>query len=141
LFQGNTGSGKTHLACAIANELIDKGHTVKFIPVTELLDKIKATFDAQYESEDGFIKPLRDCDLLILDDLGAERTTSWTMAKLHNLIDYRYSNYKPTIITTNLLSGELSSVLDTRTVDRILDVHKERFTILNLAVDSYRKQR
>lgn len=141
LFTGNTGSGKTHLAAGIGNALIDRGLHVRYEPVVELLRKIQSTYRTYDVSENDVVGTLKSCQLLILDDLGAEKPSEWTMAQLHSLIDYRYSNFKPTIITTNLSTGELTKVLGVRTVDRILDTNKQRYVVLNLAVPSYRRQK
>lgn len=138
LFAGSVGSGKTHLAAAIANELIDREIAVKFVSVTDLLTQIKSTYNSWNESEDEIMRPLKNCPLLILDDLGSEKPSDWTKTQFHGLIDYRYSNYRPTIITTNLKPDELGGVLDPRTIDRIMDRHKERFTLLAMNAPSYR---
>jgi DNA replication protein DnaC len=139
LFIGNTGSGKTHLAAGIANELIDQGVKVLFIKATDYLKKIKSTYHSNSKSQTDFTELYQKSPLLILDDLGIGKSSEWSMDELHCLIDYRYSNFKPTIITTNLALVELDKALDARTIDRILDKNKERFAILTLAVDSYRK--
>ena len=139
LFTGSTGSGKTHLASGIANELIEREIPVKFEVVPELLQKIQATYSSFAESEDSVISPLKKCRLLILDELGGEKPSEWTMTILHNIINYRYINYKPTIITTNLTTSELGNVLGARTVDRILDKNKPRFYALTMAASSYRR--
>ncbi|MRB85087.1 hypothetical protein GH851_31765, partial [Bacillus thuringiensis] len=82
---------KTHLAAAIANELSKQGFIVVFQSVPELLQRIRSTFNSDNkENETQIMRALLECDLLILDDIGAEKTTEWVEEKLFNVIDGRY---------------------------------------------------
>jgi len=140
LFTGSTGSGKTHLAAAVANALIDRSVWVRFVPVSELLRELKATYDNRDRDEGSVLDPYKRCGLLILDDLGTESPSEWTARMLHDLIDCRYSGLRPTLITTNLTLGELPKYLSPRTLDRVLDANKPRYIRLNLAAGSYRRR-
>ncbi|MDO7787095.1 ATP-binding protein [Desulforamulus aquiferis] len=120
--QGPIGSGKTFLACCIANHIIRRSNkAVLFVVVPDLLEKIKASYsNASNYTEYSLVEAASEVPLLIMDDLGAHNYTEWTKNKIYNIINYRVNNELPTIITTNLdLSGELSKLLGERTVSRI----------------------
>lgn len=101
--QGDVGRGKTHLACAIFNNYIAQGK-LKFIVVDDLIRKIKAAFSDGVEFN---LASYMSADLLVLDDLGAEKTTEFVEGELYNIINYRYTNKLPTIITSNIPWNEL----------------------------------
>lgn len=120
---GPVGCGKTFLAAAIANCLLEDGKEVLFIVVPDLLDQIRATFDSDYEfSEHDLINTARGVGILILDDLGAHNYTDWTRNKLYSIINYRLNNRLPTVITTNLDLAELEEYVGERTASRILQM-------------------
>lgn len=125
LFTGPVGSGKTFLACCIANALIQKGERVYFTVVPDLLDQIRATYDGQHkETEQSIIEMIQEVPLLILDDLGVHNYTDWTRNKIYSIINYRLNYQLPTIITTNLTLDELSEHLGERTSSRIFQMCK-----------------
>lgn len=138
LLIGNTGSGKTHLAAAIANTVLDAGYTVKFARAADIPYEIQKTYGDSVKSEDEVIEPLRRCKLLIVDDLGADKLTDFDRAVIHGILDYRIINCKPTVVTTNLAEDQMMAVLDSRTVDRILgkDYYQYRIT-----AKSYRRNK
>lgn len=102
--QGDVGRGKTHLACAIFNNYLGQGD-IRFIVVDDLIRKIKESFD----DTNALFRVVRymEADLLILDDLGAEKTTEFVEGELYNIINHRYNNKLPTIITSNIPWNEL----------------------------------
>jgi len=111
---GGYGVGKTHLAAAIANYLISNGiATVIFGNVTTLLGRIRHTYSdgSQYE-EQQVMKELYDVDLLIIDDLGKEKPTEWVEEKLYTVINERYENYRPIVVTSNLELEEIEQRLE-----------------------------
>lgn len=119
LFAGPTGCGKTHLAAAIGNALLDSGRRVVFKRVTDLYYELRGSFD-RGNSETDIITPCRQADLLILDDLGADAPTPWTRSILQSLVDYRINYYRPMVVTTNLRDDvALREAVDSRTVDRL----------------------
>lgn len=138
LLIGNTGSGKTHLAAAIANAVLDAGYTVKFIRASDIPYEIQRTYGDSDKSESEVIEPLRKCKLLIVDDLGADKMTDFDRAVIHGILDYRIINFKPTVVTTNLTEPQMTSLLDSRTVDRLLgkDYYQYRLT-----APSYRRKK
>lgn len=109
------GSGKTMLACCIANEIMERRDlSVKFITVPEYIELIKS----KEESDKDTIKAILDCSLLILDDIGAEtHKQDWVTNALFRLVDYRDKNMLPTIYTSNCEIDELSG--DERMISRI----------------------
>lgn len=103
LITGPVGVGKTHLAVAILNELVDtKGATALFCDFSDLLDRIQASFGkGSEESQDDIVAPYRDADLLVLDELGARRPSDWVREVLYGLLNTRYNRKRLTILTTN----------------------------------------
>ena len=121
VFTGTYGCGKTHLAAAIANYRVERGHPALFVVVPDLLDHLRATFNPQSTvSFDQRFEEVRRAPLLILDDVGTESATPWAREKLYQVFDYRYNARLPTVITTATPIQEL----DPRLATRMLDVSK-----------------
>jgi len=109
IFIGPVATGKTHLAAAIANELIDSLYTVIFGNVTDIITLIKSSYGKTELDESEIINTITDIDLLIIDDLGKEYATENTRMLLYQIINRLYENEKPVIITTNLNSDALAA--------------------------------
>ena len=121
LMTGETGLGKTHLSLAIAGEVINKGYGVIYGSVQNLFSTIEKEHFGRADEADGTTENmLLDCDLLILDDLGAEFTTNFTTATLNNIVNTRILESKPTIISTNLSVGKLDDRYSRRIASRII---------------------
>ena len=134
---GEPGNGKTPLAAAIVNELSKKGYIVVFQSVPELLQRIRSTFNSENkENETQIMRALLECDLLILDDIGAEKTTEWVEEKLFNIIDGRYRKELPTLYTSNLEPKELKNQVGKLSYDRMVETS---LTVKNEAA-SYRRE-
>ncbi len=99
---GPNGCGKTHLAAAIANTCLEAGAVVLFATVPDLLDHLRAAFapDAR-EVYDQLFARMREAELLVLDDLGAQQSSPWANEKLFQLLNYRYNLGIPTVINAN----------------------------------------
>ncbi|MES5160052.1 ATP-binding protein [Fannyhessea vaginae] len=96
---GAVGSGKTHLACAVARTLLADNlvRSVQFARCVSLFDEIKRSFNAGTDA----LAPYRTCGVLVLDDLGKQASTPWSLERLFDLVDDRYARCLPTITTSN----------------------------------------
>ena len=120
LLYGSVGSGKTYFAAAIANALIDEGYRAFMTNFAKIINQVQSTFEKRQE----IIDSLNKYELLILDDLGAERNSEFMTEQVFNIIDNRYRSGLPMIITTNLTAEDLKKPQDTehsRIYDRILE--------------------
>lgn len=134
---GSPGNGKTHLAAAIANEIHKRGYIVVFQSVPELLGRIKSTFNKNSrDTEEQIMKALLTCDLLILDDIGAEKLTDWVQDVMFRIIDGRYRKELPILYTSNLRPNELAGQVSERTYDRIT----ETSVLVENKATSYRRE-
>lgn len=113
ILTGTYGTGKTHLVAAICHEIMRQGYQPIFGTMISLLEKIKATYDDDYakENEEQVINKYINCDLLIIDDLGKERTTEWAVEKLYYIINSRYEKNRPILITSNYNIAKLTDRL------------------------------
>lgn len=134
---GKNGSGKTHLAVAAMREVILSGNTnCKFIKVPNLLFEIRRAIrsDAR-DAEEAIITRYLDFHLLVLDELGVEKDTEWTLQTLYLIIDGRDSYLMPTIITSNLSLKGIADKLDLRLSSRIIGMCR----LLSLECEDWRK--
>lgn len=108
LFIGVPGVGKTHLAAAVLKEVIRRtGARGLFFDVRELLRRIRDTYNPVVRAtESEVIRPVVEAQLLVLDDLGAEKTSEWVDETMNLIVNTRYNHRRPTIFTTNYLEGE-----------------------------------
>jgi DNA replication protein DnaC len=118
--RGKVGTGKSHLACACANYLMARGHTVYFTSTARLFTKIRGTWSRNSElTEEQMLKQFEQIDLMILDEVGLQRGTEDEQRTLHELLEARRLNCRPTIILTNLDSNSLQQYLGERFIDRL----------------------
>ncbi len=112
---GPSGSGKTHLAVAIANRCIERNQTTFFIVAADLLDHLRATYSPDNPiSYDELFEQVRNVPVLVLDDLGMTSATPWAQEKLFQVINHRYNNSLPTVVTVRGPLQRLEDSLRTR---------------------------
>lgn len=107
LIYGNPGNGKSHLAAAIGNALLADDVIVVFAAYVDLLEAIKATYNGGDGSEAAILDAICRADLLILDDLGVERPSEYTLDVLFRITERRGRNFRRTVYTTNYSPPEL----------------------------------
>jgi DNA replication protein DnaC len=127
LFVGSVGVGKTHLAVGILKALIrDKGVPCLFCDYRELLKSIQNSYNASVQAtEMGILRPVFDAEVLVLDELGAVRSTEWAKDTVNYILNSRYNNNKTTIITTNYPDGP-ERVQNEREEDPVSDAAARR---------------
>lgn len=116
---GSYGTGKTHLAAAIANHTVENGIPTLFDTYGGHLEKLKAEFNAN--GEPRYLNLMRNVDMLILDDVGKEKQTEWSQSIMFDIINHRYENMKPTIITSNFSSRELQRYFGEACFSRLIE--------------------
>lgn len=146
LISGPSGTGKTHLAAAAIQALIQRGNTdILFRDFRELLQEIKSTYSSGSElDENGVLAPVLNVGLLVIDDLGAERPTEWADSQFSYILNYRYNRLLPVIITTNfpdegVRPGEetLSERVGARMRSRLFEMCRE----IRIDAEDYRKRK
>lgn len=121
LLTGETGVGKTHLALSTLKEILREGYTGLFVSLPTLLTKIKNTYDKNNTSGvsvDKILNLIREVDLLVLDDLGAEAGTNHDIQKVFEILDSRQG--KSNIYTTNLSKSDFEETFGKRNFSRIM---------------------
>lgn len=139
LLIGTTGTGKTHVSTAIAKEVISQGFDVLYDSTQNIVndfekDKFKSGYNQTESASDKYL----ECDLLIIDDLGAEFITQFSVSSLYNLINTRQNKGLSTIISTNLTASELAGKYEGRIYSRIIGAD---YTVLRFEGDDRRIMR
>lgn len=126
---GPCGTGKTHLAVAIARYAMQwHNMSVYFAVVPDLLDHLRATFDpSSGTAYDDRFNTIRNAQLLVLDDLGTENATPWAREKLYQVVNHRYMEQLPTVVTSNVDQRKV----DDRIMSRILDHRLTRYVSID----------
>ncbi len=131
---GGYGCGKTHLAAAIANRVLERGLPVLFVVVPDLLDHLRAAFGPNSPVRyDERFDEVRTAPLLILDDLGTQSSTPWAQEKLFQILNYRYNARLPTVVTSNQSPEEI----DLRLRSRLFD--PDLATIITILAPDFRR--
>jgi len=117
LLQGGYGCGKTHLAAAIANFAVGMGVPTLFLTVPDLLDMLRFSYDSEDTTFEERFNEIRNASLLVLDDFGTQNATAWAQEKLFQIINYRYINKLPLVVTTNLSLDEIDARIRSRVTD------------------------
>lgn len=100
MLAGNCGTGKTHLTAAIANALLARMVPVVFTTPNDLTAAVRSSFDTG-KDEAAVVGLYQDAPLLVLDDLGKDQPTQWSVALLYRILNARYENDAPVVVTTN----------------------------------------
>lgn len=141
--EGTNGTGKTHLAAAIALQLIEQGIPVICKTSSDLLTDIKKTYDSEGANEAEVLDIYKRVDLLVIDDLGKELCSDWSMSTLYSILNDRYEDMKPTIVTTNYNGKDLERALTPKGCDNtkivaIISRLREVSRVLTMAWDDAR---
>jgi DNA replication protein DnaC len=120
-FCGGVGTGKTHLAVAVMNELMQRKRVPSlFVTVPEFLDNLREAYMIPGRDLDEWMDTVKNADLLVLDDLGSERPTEWVRERLFVIVNHRYREALPTLFTSNIGPRDLATQLGERTASRII---------------------
>ena len=120
LMMGGTGLGKTHLSSALARRVIEKGNDVFYTGAIDLFSQFEIQRFKSYSNEPNeLVERYFECDLLIIDDLGTEVVTNFTVSCLYNLINTRLNKKLPIILSTNLNSQEIRKIYNDRITSRL----------------------
>lgn len=117
LFYGNPGSGKTYLSYCISKAILDKGFLVVYKTSDELIKNLR---DVRFNNDTNMESLLLDCDLLIIDDLGAEHLNEFSITELFNIINKRILNKKKMLISTNLTLPSITKQYSERIASRLI---------------------
>lgn len=164
ILSGGYGLGKTHLSLACARKCL-KFYAEKYVDInfnalgypdnaptkaifdtsTELIQKIRDSYSSDNIQELTIMRRYKEIPLLIIDDLGAEKEDSkegsWYKEKMYAVLDYRYREMLPTIITTNLNTGKLKGQVSERVVERMIEAAGKGRYLWKFQGDSYRQKR
>lgn len=133
VLQGPYGCGKTHLAAAVANFVVDIGVPTLFLTVPDLLDSLRFSYNNPESTFEQRFEEIRQAQLLVMDDFGTENATSWAQEKLFQILNYRYINNLPLLITTNLSLNQIEGRIRSRLQD------PERVTRVSILAPDYRR--
>ena len=126
---GNPGTGKTHLCAAVINTIVRKGYTALFTKAVRLLRQVKDTYSAS--------SPVSETELLVIDEIGVQFGTDTERMILFDILDSRYEDMMPTIVTTNIVSlPQLERLIGSRLLDRFFEGHSQ---LLLFDWESYRR--
>lgn len=136
LMYGGVGTGKSYMAAAVANRVIDRGFTALVTDIGTVATVMESSF-GQRESN---LKRILGYDLLVIDDIGAQRSTEYMMQHVYSVIDGRYRQGRPMVITTNLSAEGIAAARGNTAWNRIFDRVFERCYAMKVTGTSRRRQ-
>jgi DNA replication protein DnaC len=120
-FCGGVGTGKTHLAVAVMNELMQRKRVPSlFVTVPEFLDNLREAYMIPGRDLDEWMDAVKNAELLVFDDLGAEKPNPWVRERIFVIVNHRYRETLPTLFTSNIGPRDLAAQLGERTASRII---------------------
>jgi hypothetical protein len=124
LLKGSAGCGKTHIAVAVLKAIVAKGYRGLYYNITDLLVHIRETYSADSSiGEADFLDEIQAPDLLVIDDLGAQKNTEWVNDRLYLIVNRRYEACRPLLVTTNLMTiEEMEQSLGKRITSRLCEM-------------------
>lgn len=132
ILKGNVGTGKTTLAIAVMQKMIQGNRTgCQFVPLASLLDEI---FTRKGDDRAEYTDRLKNCQLLVIDDMGQEHSEGWVQIKFENIISERYNRCRSTIFTSNMSAEQMKG----RYAERIIDRFRDNCEIVNFMGRSLR---
>lgn len=134
LLVGAYGTGKTHLAAAIANDLIDRGIPLMFDTFSGYLERLKTEFG---EKDRYCLKNMCETPVLFIDDIGKEKQSEWSESVLYEIINTRYEAMLPIVITSNVDGRELEKMLGGATYSRLCEMCRK----VNVRGEDKRKEK
>jgi DNA replication protein DnaC len=136
ILAGRSGTGKNHLAIAIIMAVMQQGYRAVLIPVSQLIQRIRATWAHDVkETEEEIIRKFIDIDLLVIDEIGRQSGSQNEKNLLFQVVDGRYRLVRPTIIISNYSPQKIEQKIGTATYDRLREGGGQ---LLNFTWDSYR---
>ena len=136
LFSGATGLGKTFLSACIARQIADRGFSVMYETAIRLFGDFETEKFGAQSGDGSLTRKYFDCDLLIIDDLGTEMTTQFTVSALYSVLNTRMMEGKPILISTNLLPEALETRYSPQIASRIVGT----FRLIKFAGDDLRRK-
>ena len=136
---GNHGTAKSHLLEAIGREMLAQQHWIKYVFAPDMLDALRETYDEESKLTFEQVYELYSLpEVLLLDDLGAEKATEWTIEKLTRLVDQRIRNGNRLVVATNLNVESMAEKLSPRLADRLFDSRTGAVLPVRVSGKSYR---
>lgn len=137
LFLGTEGTGKTHLAIAIAKGVVRKGYTAYYTALFTMINNFKRSWGTKEVNEEAIMKLYTEPDLLVIDEIGVQFKSQTEQVYLMNIVNTRYENLRPTIMIANLDEEKLIETVGAQVVDRF---YEGKSSIISCAWESHRRK-
>ena len=130
LVNGPPGTGKTGLAVGALHVVHMTGRRVAMVNVVDWLDLMRPTDDKGQQAEAQRVQSVAErCSLLLLDDLGADKPSEWVRTRVYQIVNHRYENRRPILLTTNCTRQELNDMYGQRVIDRLMEPPSTGYTM------------